>query len=140
VTLDERGQAIVETLLVCLILMIPLMWALGVLADLHRAALGVTDAAREASMDAASSIDIAAASAAVDRAVLQAFGDEGLDPRHAVVSWHATAGFPRGGAVDVRVTYPVTVAQFPFLGRVAGPSISVKASSFARIDPYRSRP
>jgi hypothetical protein len=136
----DSGQAVIETLLVSLILLVPLMWMLGVLSDLHRGALGTTAAAREAGSDAASSSGLANASVAVERAVRQAFVDDGLDPRRAVVSWVATPGFDRGGTVKVSVTYPVTIVQFPFLGRVAGPSIGVKAIDLARIDPYRSRP
>jgi hypothetical protein len=135
----DDGQAVIETLLVALILLVPLVWLLGVLADFHRGALGATAAAREAGFDAASSADAASAARAVARAVHQAFVDEGLDPAKAGVDWQATAGFQRGGTVRVSIEYPVTVAQFPFLGSVAGPSVIVRAVNFARIDPYRSR-
>lgn len=135
----ENGQAVIETLLVSLILLVPLMWMLGVLADLHNGALGTTAAAREAGADAAASSDLSSASRAADRAVNQALTDQGLDPRRVVVSLTASSGFQRGGTIRVEVEYPVTVVQFPFLGRVAGPSISVKAINFGRIDPYRSR-
>jgi hypothetical protein len=136
----DGGQAVIETLLVSLVLLVPTMWMLGMLSDLHRGALGTTAAAREAGIDAASSTDVASAAAAVHRAVQQAFRDEGLDPRRATVTWNATAGFERGGTIRVKVAYPVTTVQFPFLGKVSGPSISVNATNFARIDPYRSRP
>jgi hypothetical protein len=76
---------------------------------------------------------------AVHRAVHQAFVDEGLGPQRAKVSWDASAGFERGGTIRIRVEYPVTAVQFPFLGKVSGPSILIKAIHFARIDPYRSR-
>jgi hypothetical protein len=135
----ECGQAIIETLLVSLVLLVPLMWMLGVLSDLQRGALGTTAAAREAGFDAASSSEPSTASAAVERAVHQAFVDEGLDPTQALVSWASTPGFPRGGTVKVSVSYPVTIAQFPFIGRVSGPSITVRSIELARIDPYRSR-
>jgi hypothetical protein len=135
----ERGQAVVETLLVALILLVPLMWLLGVLADLHRGAIAATAAVREAGSDAAASSDQMDATVAVQRAVHAAFADEGLDPARAGVVWSATSGFARGGEVRVRVEYPVTVVQFPFLGRVGGPSVLVKATHVARIDPYRSR-
>ncbi|MDP9225638.1 MAG: pilus assembly protein [Actinomycetota bacterium] len=135
----ERGQGVVETLLVALILLVPLMWLLGVLADLHRGAIAATAAVREAGSDAASSIDPRGAADAVQRAVHAAFADQGLDPARAAVAWSATPGFARGGRVRVRVDYPVTVVQFPFLGRVSGPAVLVSASHVARIDPYRSR-
>jgi Flp pilus assembly protein TadG len=135
----DGGQAVIETLLVALILLVPLIWLLGMLSDFHRGAIGATAAAREAGSDAASSSDPSSAATAVKRAVYQAFVDEGLDPGKAQVDWNATAGFERGGTVRVSVEYPVTVAQFPFLGRVSGPSVIVRAIHFARIDPYRSR-
>jgi hypothetical protein len=136
----DGGQAVIETLLISLILLVPLLWMLGVLSDLHRGALGATAAAREAGSDAGSSSNLSSAARAVQSAVHQAFVDEGLDPEQARVLWSATTGFVRGGTVRIRVQYPVTVVQFPFLGRIAGPSISVSATNFARIDPYRSRP
>jgi hypothetical protein len=139
-TSRDNGQVVIETLLVSLILLVPLIWMLSVLSDLHRGAPGTTAAAREGGSDAASSSSLANAAVAVERAVHQAFVDDGLDPRLAVVSWVATPGLGRGGSVRVSVTYPVTIAQFPFLGRVSGPSIGVRAIDLARIDPYRSRP
>jgi hypothetical protein len=135
----EEGQAVIETLLIALVLLVPLMWLLGVLSDFHRGAIGATAAAREAGSDAASSPDLQTAARAVERAVHQAFVDEGLDPQRARVSWNATAGFERGGTVRIRVEYPVTAVQFPFLGSVNGPSLLIDAIHFARIDPYRSR-
>jgi hypothetical protein len=135
---DQRGQALLESILLGLLLMAPLLWALGVLADLHRGALAASAAAREAGFDAARSASARSASAAVDVAVRRAFADEGLDPGRARVRWSGF-GSGRGGAIVVRVSYPVTVLQAPLLGRVSGPSVWVNASHVARIDPFRSR-
>jgi hypothetical protein len=117
----DGGQAVIETLLVALILLVPLLWLLGVLSDFHRGAISATAAAREAGSDAASSSGPLSAARAVRRAVHQAFVDEGLDPRRAEVRWDATAGFERGGTIRISVEYPVTAVQFPFLGRINGP-------------------
>lgn len=135
----ERGSSLIETMLLGLLLLIPLVWVLGVLADLQRGALASTAAAREAGSDAARSHDASSADRAVLGAVRQAFVDHGLAPSEAKVRWSSDPGLPRGGRVEVRVSYEVTVLQMPFLGRVAGPSIEVDASHVARIDPYRSR-
>ena len=121
-----------------LLLLAPLVWALGVLADLHRGALAATAAAREAGFDAAHAPSPAAAAVAVDEAVAGAFADQGLEASSARVRWSATP-FARGAPVEVTVAYPVTVLQAPLLGRVAGPSIWVRAAHVARIDPYGSR-
>lgn len=135
----ERGFAVVETLLLGLLLLVPLIWALGVLADLHRGALAATAAAREAGLDAARSTNLAEADRAVRLAVQRAFRDQGLDARDAEVKWTSDSALARGGSVEVMVTYPVTVLQAPFLGKVAGPSVWVDARHVARIDLFRSR-
>lgn len=136
----DAGQALVETILLGLLLLVPLMWCLGVLADLHRSALGTTAAAREAAADGARSTTPADAARSVDRAVASALDDEGLDPARARVDVSIPAGLERGAPVEVEVAYPVTVLQAPLIGRVSGPSIWVRARGIARVDPYRSRP
>lgn len=135
----ERGSALVETLLLGLVLMVPLIWGLGVLSEIHRAALATTAAAREAGFDAARATTPLEAQRRVDAAVASALADHGLEVGAASVRW--TPGrLDRGSAIEVRVVYEVPVLQAPFLGSVAGPSISVSASHVARVDPYRSRP
>lgn len=136
---SDRGSALIETVLVGVVLIVPLMWMLGVLADLHRTALAATAAAREAGFDAARATTLANAERAVDDAVDRAFTDQGLDAGNAKVSW-TSEGLERGSRVELRVTYPVTVLQAPLVGRVAGPSIIVNAEHVAYVDPYRSRP
>ena len=136
----EGGFAMVETILLGLLLLVPLIWVLGVLADVHRTALAATAAVREAGFEAARATDRPHAARAIDRAVAEAFVNQGLDPGPARVHLSAPAGLPRGAAVEVNVSYPVTVVQAPLLGRVSGPSIWVRARHVARVDPYRSRP
>jgi hypothetical protein len=136
----QSGFALIESVLLGLLFLIPLVWALGVLAELHRAALASSAAVREAGIDAARATEVGAAGRAVEDAVARAFADEGLDPKRAHVVWSAGAGLDRGGTIEVEVSYPVTVLQAPLLGRIAGPSIWVEAEHAVRIDPYRSRP
>ena len=135
----EPGQATIETVLLALLLLVPLVWALGVMADLHRGALATTAAAREAGFDAVRQPDVSAAAVAIDVAVDRAFVDHGLDPADATVRWSGS-GLRRGEAVEVEVSYAVSVLQAPLLGRVAGPSITVEARHLARVAPFRSRP
>jgi hypothetical protein len=135
----EDGSALVETFLLALLLLVPLLWALGVLAELHRGALATSAAAREAGMEAARASDAAGAERAVAAAVRQAFADHGLEGDAATVRWTTDPGFTRGAPVEVVVSFPVTVTQAPLLGKVSGPSIVVSASHVARIDPYASR-
>lgn len=138
-TRDDRGSALVETVFVGLLMLLPLIWLLGVLADMHRGALASTAAAREAGADAARSTSLAEAERAIDAAVAQAFLDHGLDPSFAQVRWSAANDMDRGGAVEIEVTYSVSVVQAPLLGQVAGPAVDVSAQHVGRIDPYRSR-
>ena len=132
------GFALIETILLGLVMLIPLLWLLGVLSDLQRGALAASAAAREAGAEAARANDLAGMDAAVTVAVAEAFRDHGLDPRRAEVEVDLGGG-GRGEAVRVVVGYDVTVLQAPFLGHVGGPSIEVSAAHVARIDPYASR-
>lgn len=135
----QRGAALIEMLLLGLLLLAPLIWAFTVLADLHRGALATASAAREAGTDAARSGSMAEAGRAVEEAVSRAFADHGLDPVEARVRWTSDSALRGGGAVEVEVSYAVTVLQAPFIGQVSGPSVWVNARHVARIDPFRSR-
>jgi Flp pilus assembly protein TadG len=134
----QSGFALIETLLLGLLFLIPLVWALAVLAELHQAALASTAAAREAGIDAARASNMVDAGMAVEDAVARAFADEGLEVEDAHVAWSAGAGLERDTTVEVEVSYPVTVLQVPLLGSVSGPSIWVRAAHSVRVDPYRS--
>jgi hypothetical protein len=134
----ESGQSLIETVLLSLLFLVPLIWALTVLSELHRGALATTAAAREAGFEAARSQNLRKAEEAVERSVAQAFSDHGLVPSEADVAFSA-AGFGRGATVEIKVTYAVPVAQAPLLGRLSDPHIEVGASHVAIVDPYRSR-
>ena len=135
---NEAGQSLIEAIFLSLLLFVPLLWALGVLADLHRSALATTAAVREAGFEAARSTSEDEAEVAASSAIEQALLNHGLDPDDADVQL-SLGGLRRGGSVEVKVVYPVTVLQAPLLGRVAGPSILVDAAHTAIVDPYRSR-
>lgn len=137
---DERGLALTETLLLGLLLFVPLIWTLGVLADLHRVALATTAAVRDAGVVAARAISASDAAADIDAAVMRALRDHGLEAEAAGVRWAAAPRFERGARVEIRVRYPVTIAQAPLLGSVDGPSIWVDARHVARLHPFVSRP
>jgi hypothetical protein len=131
------GQAMIETILLGLLMLVPLVWLLGVLADVHRTSLAATAAVRAAGFEASRSATAPEAELAVDEAVARAFVDHGLEPSDAVIDWSGSLG--RGDRVEIEVGYPVPVAQAPLLGRVGGPSMWVRARHVARVDPYRSR-
>lgn len=135
---SERGQSLIETLLLGLFLMMPLLWGLGVLADLHRTALATTSAVREAGFEAARANDLNGARLAADQAITRALVDHGVDPSEVRVDW-SLSRLERGEPVQIVVSYPVSVFAAPFIGKVTGPSVWVHAKTVARIDPYRSR-
>lgn len=132
------GQALIETVLLGLLFIIPLIWALTILADLHRAALAATAAVREAGFEAARSVNLQDAESVVSKSVEEAFRNHGLAASGAKVSLSAGA-LQRGATVEVSVSYSVPVLQAPFLGSVSGPSIEIRARHLTRVDPYRSR-
>jgi Flp pilus assembly protein TadG len=136
---DQRGAAMVEALFIGVLLIVPLIWTFGVLAELHRTALAATSAVREAGLDAARAGDMLVAANAVEAAVERAFIDHGLDPTQVKLRWTADRRLERGSRVEVVVAYPVSVVRAPLLGSVSGPSIWVRARHVARVDLYRSR-
>lgn len=136
----SEGSTLVETILLVLLLIVPLIWTLGALAAIHRAALGVTTAAREAGTAAVSGSDATAASVLADEAALLALRDQEMDPRRSRVALAGLSSFQRGSRVQVRVAYPVRILSVPFLRGAVGPVIWVRASHVAQVDLYRSAP
>jgi hypothetical protein len=135
----EEGQALIESVLLGLVLLVPIVWGLMVLTDVHRAALASTSAAREAGFDAARSIDLSAAEDSIERAARLALENHGLDADEATVRWSAPQGLERGATVEVRIAIPVRVIRFPFADISSGPSVWVKSTHVARVDPFASR-
>jgi hypothetical protein len=134
----EDGYALMEVILLGLLLFVPTIWMLTVAGDLHRAALGSATAAREAGVAAGRSGDVSAAYRAAHAAGLRSLTERGLDPSSSSLTLSVKPVFDRGGLVEVIVSTRVPVFQAPLLGRVAGPSIELRARHLARIDPYRS--
>ena len=137
---NERGQSLIETVLLGLLFLVPLSWLLATLSDIHMAALATTNAAREAGFEATRSSDLASARSAVDRTVEQALRNHGLRPDLAEISLSPQGSLTRGDSIEIVVTYPVPVLQVPLGGELSSTSVSVRANHVARIDPYRSRP
>jgi len=137
---NERGSSLIEATVLGVVILAPLIWALTMLAGVHEASLAATAAVREAGAEAARSSNEADARAAIDRAVVQAFSDQGIDPSNARINLRGAEGFVRGGIVEIEVQYPVSVLRAPFFGVADGPSVWVKARHIAQIDPFGSRP
>jgi hypothetical protein len=147
----ERGAAVVELLVVMLALLVPLVYVMVVMADVQRALLATSAAAREAGRVYVTGPDRVAAerrAGTAYREVLASYGLRAGDPR---ASLRLRAGCPAEGAsgcaggfgfgpgaeVEVVVTYRVPVARLPFLGSLAGPGITIGATHHTRVDRYR---
>lgn len=134
----EGGAALVESIMLCLVLFVPIVWMLTVASEMHRGALATTAAVREAGAEAARSTDRLAANRDIRRVVAEALRDHGLDASSARIRW--TSAFARGGSVEVQVSYPVTIFEAPLLGNVGGPTVWIRARHATRIDPFGSVP
>ena len=136
---DEAGHAIIESMLLGLVLLVPVIWMLSVFAELHAAALATTTAVRESGFEAARSTDVLDADRAIARSVSAAIADHGLDSSRISIEWSPPSGWRRGDDVEIVVSYRVPVFQAPLLGAVTEPAIPVTARHIATIDRYRSR-
>jgi hypothetical protein len=145
----ERGAATVEFLAVFLTLVVPVLYAIAVMADVQRALLAVSTSAREAGRAYVTASDSAEALARAGGAyedVMRNFGYTTADPRARI---DLRTGCPTGARpvcaeefgpgteVTVVVTYRVPVARVPFVGAIAGPNLQVGATHHTRVDRYR---
>ena len=133
----EQGMALVESILLGLVTIVPLVWGLAMLDHVHRAALATTSAAREAGFAAGRLADPSGEERSVERAVALALSDQHLDVDRARVDVAFPQGTARGALVRVAVRYPVPMLSLP--GLDLGPSVWVTAQHDAVIDRYRSR-
>jgi hypothetical protein len=145
----ERGAAVVELLVVFLTLLVPLVYVMVVMADVQRALLATSSAAREAGrvyVTGADRVEAERRAGVAYREVLGTYGMRAGDPGAGMrvragcpvaVGAGCEGGFGPGAEVEVVVTYRVPVARLPFLGAVAGPGVTVGATHHTRVDRYR---
>jgi hypothetical protein len=144
----DRGAAVVELLVVMLTLLVPLVYVMVVMADVQRALLATSSAAREAGrvyVTGADRVDAERRAGVAYREVLATYGiraGPGTGMRLRVgcpteAGSGCAGGFGPGAEVEVEVTYRVPVARVPFLGAVAGPGVTVGATHHTRVDRYR---
>jgi hypothetical protein len=143
------GAAVVELLVVLLTLLVPLVYVMVVMADVQRALLATSSAAREAGrvyVTGADRVEAERRAGVAYREVLGTYGIRAGDPGAGMrvragcpvaVGAGCEGGFGPGAEVEVVVTYRVPVARLPFLGAVAGPGVTVGATHHTRVDRYR---
>jgi hypothetical protein len=143
------GAAVVELLVVLLTLLVPLVYVMVVMADVQRALLATSSAAREAGrvyVTGADRVEAERRAGVAYREVLGTYGMRAGDPGAGMrvragcpvaVGAGCDGGFGPGAEVEVVVTYRVPVARLPFLGAVAGPGVTVGATHHTRVDRYR---
>jgi hypothetical protein len=149
-TAGRPGRGVWAQLLVVLLtLLVPLVYVMVVMADVQRALLATSSAAREAGRVYVTGPDRPAAerrAEVADREVLASYGIRAGDPRAGMrlrarcppeAAPGCVGGFGPGAEVEVEVTYRVPVARLPFLGAVAGPGVMIGATHHTRIDRYR---
>lgn len=134
---EQEGLALTEAILLALVLIVPLVWLLGMLGHVHRAALGTAAAAREAGFAIARDAGRRGGRSGIDMAVALALRDQQLEVRRARVAVSLPNGAERGGSVHIEIEYPVPMLGLPIFDRL--PSLSVSAEHNVIIDPYRSR-
>jgi hypothetical protein len=139
----------VEFVAVFLTLVVPLVYAIAVMADVQRGLLAVSTAAREVGRVYVTASNPAEASGRAQVAyedVMRNFGYQARDPRaHLAVRTACPPTAPAGCGgqlgpgmeVTVVVTYRVPVARLPFIGAIAGPDFPVGATHHTRVDRYR---
>jgi len=144
----EGGAAVVELLVVLVCLLVPLVYAMVVMADVQRAMLATSTAAREAGrvyVTASDRVDAERRAARAWRELLGNYGFRAGDRRAAMrlsarcppAASGCVGGFGPGAEVRVVVTYRVPVARLPFVGAVSAPSLTVGATHRTRVDRFR---
>jgi hypothetical protein len=145
----EDGAAIIEFLAAFLVLVVPLVYGIAIMADVQRAMLATSSAAREVGRvyaTAATRAEAAQRSRSAYQDTLANYHYSPTDQRAhlrldsscpASAPTTCTDGFGPGAEIRVVVTYQVPIVRIPFLGVIGGPSLTVGATHHTRHDRFR---
>lgn len=136
-THTELGSSLIEVILLGLVLMVPLIWTLTVLAEMHRAALASTAVARAigATVSVAPHSDPVPVVAGT---TIRTFEAHGLRADRAEAVVVAPDGLGRGARITVHVSYDVGVLGIPLIGSLDAASIEVSATHSLVVQRYAS--
>ena len=132
----ESGSALIEFLVGAIMLLVPLAYAVGILADVQRATLATSAAARAAGRSFVLADSAPAGRRAAEEAMREVLVNYWLDPGRGELS--VTGDLERASSVRVAVAYPVPVFKVPFVGVFDnGERFTVRSVHFTRVDRYR---
>ena len=137
---DERGTAIVETVWLGILLLVPLVYVVLSVFEVQRGAFATTTAARSAARAFALAPDDAAGAVAARAAARQAFADQGIDgaPVDVEVTCTPYADCHSGTSIiTVRVATRVDLPLVPEALGGGTPSFALDASHTVPIGRYQ---
>ena len=138
---DQAGTALVETIWLGLLLLVPLVYLLLAVFDVQRASYGVSAATRAAGRAYVLAPDVGTAQARAAQAAAVALRDQGLDlpPGAMAVSCLPGAGscLQPGSSVQVTLSVQVPLPFVPDALGGAAPSIRVSSTHLAPYGSYR---
>ncbi len=144
----EDGAAIIEFLAGFLVIVVPLVYGIAIMADIQRAMLATSSAAREVGRVYATASTRAEAEQRAGTAYQDMLANYHYPPTDqrahlrvdsscpASAPPTCTDGFGPGAEIRVVVSYQVPIMRIPFLGALAGPSLAVGATHHTRADRY----
>lgn len=138
---DERGGAIVETVWLGILLLVPLVWVVVSVFDVQRGAFATTTAARSAARAFALAPTDAAGQRAAEAAARQALADQGVRdvPVEVEVSCtpYPTQCHSGTSVITVRVATRVTLPLVPDVLGGGRPSFALDAAHTVPIGQYQ---
>lgn len=138
---DERGNAIVEFIILAVVLLIPLIYLILTVFHLQNASFAAEGAARDAGRVMAASREEAAARGVAELAVQLALEDAGVDGGADVdISCSASPCLTAGASIHVTVTTEVALPLLP-TGAVdaLGARVQIQGSAVTIVDTWLDR-
>ncbi|MFB9312897.1 hypothetical protein [Nocardioides plantarum] len=139
-TRDERGSAIVETVWLGILLLVPLVYVVLSVFEVQRGAFATTTAARSAARAYALAPDDASGTTAARAAARQAFDDQGLEGTSVTVQVTCApyADCHSGTSmITVRIDADVTLPLLPDMLGGSRPSFALDATHTVPIGQYQ---